>query len=377
MARIITITSGKGGVGKTSISLNLSLALASQGFKVCLFDADLGLANVNILTGIYPAKDLGDVISGQFNLNEIIIRDYQGIDIIPGSSGVQKIADLTQTETGTLISAFLDLEEYDYFVFDTSAGISSQVLSFCMASHEIVLVATCEPTSLTDAYSMLKVLSRYEYDRPIRVIINQVKSGKAAKKAYAQLKTTVNRFLRVKIIPLGIMASDKNVQAAVISQTPFWMLFPDTVASKCIKNICEKLVFNAGSPGDMQLELFWDKCLRFLEKHRRAENPEENLEPNREDNLEKEQIQQTEPVPKQPPEENTIEDPQIKTALSQIESKLSLLMKEVGEIKQMFQDQKKGSPVAESQTESKKNSSPPEPREISIDFESWLKKKHK
>ncbi|MBU1193375.1 MAG: AAA family ATPase [Proteobacteria bacterium] len=350
MARIITVTSGKGGVGKTSISLNLSLALASQGFKVCLFDADLGLANVNILTGIYPKKDLGHVISGQFNLNEVIIRDYQGIDIIPGSSGIQKIADLTRTETGTLISAFLDLDEYDYFIFDTSAGISSQVLSFCMASHEIVLVATCEPTSLTDAYSMLKVLSRYGYDSPIRVIINQVTSGKAAKKAYAHLKTTVNRFLDVRIVPLGIVASDKNVQAAVISQTPFWMLFPDTVASKCIKNICEKLVFNAVSSGDMQLELFWDKCLRFLEKHRRPE-----------DFLEKD--------PAQPSGDKTAEDLQIKTALSQMESKLSLLMEEVKQIKMMLQHPKNISPETPSP--------PPEPREISIDFEAWMEKKYK
>ena len=158
MARIITITSGKGGVGKTSISLNLSLSLASKGFKVCLFDADLGLANVNILTGIYPKKDIESVITGLCSLNEIIIKDFQGIDIIPGASGVKKIANLSQTQIGTLISAFLDLEEYDYFIFDTSAGISSQVISFCMASHEIILVATCEPTSLTDAYSMLKVL---------------------------------------------------------------------------------------------------------------------------------------------------------------------------------------------------------------------------
>lgn len=366
MARIITITSGKGGVGKTSISLNLSLALASQGFKVCLFDADLGLANVNILTGIYPKKDLGDVISGQFNLNEVIIKDYQGIDIIPGSSGVQRIADLTRTETGTLISAFLDLDEYDYFIFDTSAGISSQVLSFCMASHEIVLVATCEPTSLTDAYSMLKVLSRYGYDSPIRVIINQVTSGKAAKKAYAHLKTTVNRFLDVKIVPLGILASDKNVQAAVISQTPFWMLFPDTVASKCIKNICEKLVINAVSSGDMQLELFWDKCLRFLEKQRsQEESLQENLEKDPEKDLE------------QLPEDKIAQDPQIKMVLSQMESKLSLLMEEVKQIKMMLQSQKNSSPETVLQPKPDPPSPPPEPREISIDFEAWIKKKYK
>lgn len=348
MARIITITSGKGGVGKTSISLNLSLSLASEGFKVCLFDADLGLANVSILTGIYPKKDLESVISGQFGLNEILIKDYQGIDIIPGSSGVEKMADLTQTQTGTLISAFLDLEDYDYFIFDTSAGISSQVISFCMASHEIVLVATCEPTSLTDAYSLLKVLSRYGYDCPVKVVINQVTSGKAAQKAYAQLKETVNRFLSIKVEPLGIVASDKNVRMAVISQTPFFMLFPDTIASRCIKSITEKLISKAAQTGDMPLELFWNKCLSFIEKHH---NPEKQKKPD------KATASRPEPV-----RENKRTDPDIKEILIRIEDRLSLLAKEVGDIKQFLEIREK-SPVL------------PDPKEISLDFESWLNKK--
>lgn len=267
MARIITVTSGKGGVGKTSISLNLSLSLAAEGFKVCLFDADLGLANVSILTGIYPEKDLESVIAGQFSLNDIMIRDFMGIDIIPGSNGIEKIADLTQTQTGTLISAFLDLEEYDFFIFDTSAGISAQVMSFCMASHEMILVATCEPTSLTDAYSMLKVLSKYKYQNPIRVIINQVTSGKAAQKAYNRLKQTAGRFLSVPLVPLGIMAADKNVKAAVISQTPFFKLFPDTVATRCIRSMTDRLLKKENLVSTLPLELFWDKALRFLNTH--------------------------------------------------------------------------------------------------------------
>lgn len=351
MARIITVTSGKGGVGKTSISLNLSLSLASEGFKVCLFDADLGLANVNILTGIYPKKDLEAVISGQFALNDIIIKNFQGIDIIPGSSGVEKIADLTQTQTGTLISAFLDLEDYDYFIFDTSAGISSQVLSFCMASHEILLVATCEPTSLTDAYSMLKVLSKYQYDCPVKVIINQVTSGKAAQRAYSQLKATVKKFLPIKVEPLGIVASDRNVRAAVVSQTPFFMLFPDTLASKCIQAITDKLISTAGRTGDMPLEIFWDKCLSFLEKHRTPE---------------KKAVQEKETAPK---EEETA--PEIKEALSRIETKLSLLVKEVGDIKQFLETQ--------GHLPGRMDKAPkvlPEPREIALDFEAWLNKKH-
>jgi len=186
MARIITITSGEDGVGKTSISLNLSLSLASKGFKVCLFDADASLSNINIFTGIYPKKNLETVIFGQSSLSDILIKNYQGIDILPAGSGVKKITALNRTQTQALVTAFLDLEEYDYFIIDTSGDISSQALSFCMASHETILVATCEPASLTQAYTLLKMLSKYQYRLPVKVVINQAMSGKAARTAYDQ-----------------------------------------------------------------------------------------------------------------------------------------------------------------------------------------------
>jgi len=219
-----------------------------------------------------------------------------------------------------------------------------------MASHEIILVATCEPTSLTDAYSMLKVLSKYEYDCPVKVVINQVKSGKAAQKAYAQLKKTVNKFLPIKLAPLGIVASDKNVRAAVISQTPFFMLFPDTIATKCIHSITQKLMNKAGGIGDMPLELFWDKCLSFLEKYHKPE---------------KESVPEEEGV-----KERKEQDPEIKKVLSHIESKLSKLINEVSEIKQ-FLEKIDAIPKKVNENVLK----PLEPEEISLDFESWLKKK--
>jgi len=264
MAKVLTIASGKGGVGKTSISLNLSLALANAGYRVCLFDADLGLANVNILTGLYPEHGLAEVIEGEKNLADIMIKGFNGIDIIPGSSGVEKLADLTGPEANRLIRGFLGLPDYDYFIIDTSAGVSAQVLSFCRACHEMILVATPEPTSLTDAYSLLKVLSRQGNMPTIRVIINQVQSAEAAKQAYAKLKKTVHKFLSVKLAPLGILVRDPNVPVAVVSQIPFFTLFPDTQASRCIRSMALKLVKDPG--GDMPMESFWDHCLEFLSK---------------------------------------------------------------------------------------------------------------
>lgn len=265
MARIITVTSGKGGVGKTSVSLNLSLSLALKGYKVCLFDADLGLANVNILTGIYPPNDLKDVLEGKCRLDEIMIMNYHGIDIIPGSSGVEKLADLTRSETMNLVEMFKNIDTYDFFIFDTSAGISSQVISFCMASNEIILIATCEPTSLTDAYAMLKVLSKHSYQNTVKVVINQVKTGTAAHKAYDQLKKTTDKFLAIRLEPLGILASDNNVRISVTSQTPFIIKFPNTLASKCLNNITKKLSQPQNASDNLPLSRFWTQCLSFIE----------------------------------------------------------------------------------------------------------------
>jgi len=367
MAKIITIASGKGGVGKTSISLNLSLALAAAGHRVCLFDADLGLANVNILTGLFPEHGLEDVISGEYSLGEIMIRNFQGIDIIPGSSGVEKIADLTREESKRLISSFLEIAAYDYFILDTSAGISSQVLSFCRASHEMILVVTPEPTSLTDAYSLLKVLSKNKGLPRIRVVINHVKTASAAKNAYARLKETVHKFLPIKIFPLGIVAQDHHVPISVVSQIPFFMLFPDTDASRCIRSIALKLSKDTLGKSDMPMELFWDQCLGFLSPQNRAGQAPGTGE--------------KKGAAGQTPDKN---QKVLHERMSVIEDKISLLLNEMGEIKALlkgrgfeadkanqsdkadkFQKTDKTQPLVQTLEQ-------PAPGLIPLDFESWV-----
>jgi flagellar biosynthesis protein FlhG len=370
MAKIITIASGKGGVGKTSISLNLSLALAEAGHRVCLFDADLGLANVNILTGLFPEYGLEDVISGKHSLGEIMVKDFQGIDIIPGSSGVEKIADLSPEESKSLINSFQELSAYDYFILDTSAGISSQVLAFCRASHEMILVATPEPTSLTDAYSLLKVLSKKSPPPRIKVVINHVKTADAAKKAYARLKKTVHKFLPLKISPLGIVAQDHNVPISVVSQIPFFMLFPDTDASRCIRSIAGKLIKDPLGKADMPMELFWNHCLDFLSPQKREISAFETREV-------KEVGQKVDNGI------STGEDPaNLSRRMSSIEDKISMLLEGMEEIKALlkagrFKDGKKDKTVAAQKIVKTgvlpKKVKPPTPRPISLDFESWEK----
>jgi flagellar biosynthesis protein FlhG len=380
MAKVITIASGKGGVGKTSISLNLSLALAAAGYRVCLFDADLGLANVNILTGLFPEHGLEEVLCGDRSLGDIMIKNFQGIDIIPGSSGVEKMADLAPEESKRLINSFLGLSSYDYFILDTSAGISSQVLSFCLASHLMILVATPEPTSITDAYSLLKVLSRNKRFPRVKVVINQVKTAVSAKNAYARLKETVHKFLPIKIAPLGIVAQDKKVSISVISQIPFFMLFPETDASRCIRSIALKLIKDQDPKADMPMELFWDQCLEFLSDQKQTrhstragagkttigERPAKN-QSDKDQPLKGQALEST----IQKGREESKDQAELQDRLSLIENKISLLLDEVGEIKQLLQHTNP-SPETEKAPAPQKPE-PIAPKLIPLDFEFWMK----
>lgn len=271
MTRVITITSGKGGVGKTSITLNLALAMAAKGFRTAVFDADLGLANINILTGIYPEKHLVDVLEGRCKLDDIIIKNYKGIDIIPGSTGIEKLADLGPRMSRELIKSFLSFSAYDYIFFDTSAGISTQVISFCMASNEVYLVITGQPTSVTDAYSMLKVLSNNKYENPVNIILNQINSAEEARHIYKRLDSTVQKFLSITLKPAGVVVTDRQVAMAVNAQIPFVMLFPDSRAARCINTIAKKILQNQHNE-HLSLTLFWERCFSFLPQHHYNDN---------------------------------------------------------------------------------------------------------
>jgi flagellar biosynthesis protein FlhG len=265
MARIITVTSGKGGVGKTNLSVNMALYLASQGFRTCVFDADLGLANISILLGIAPEYDLDDVISKRKRIEEIIIKDCHGIDIIPGCSGVSRMADLEPENLSDLLDSLSRLDEYDFLIFDTSAGISKNVISFCMASSELILVVTPEPTSLVDGYSLLKVLSLNGYDQPVNVTVNQAKSVKVADVVFNKLKSTVEKYLPIRLTPFGTVLHDPSVARAVNKQQPFISLYPNSTASKCIKNMARHLLRKKNVKyANTSLAMFWSKFLGIL-----------------------------------------------------------------------------------------------------------------
>ena len=280
MSRIITITSGKGGVGKTTIALNLALYLSSQGYRICLFDADLGLANINILLGLHPEHTLKDVLLGGLGIEEIIIRDVEGVDILPGSSGVEELTNLPLGKLEELSQTLSGLEKYEYLLFDTSAGISQDVISFCLSSPEVVVIITPEPTSLTDAYSLVKVLKQKQYDGSLAVVVNNCKDFTMAKSAYTKFKAAINKYLAIDIRPLGVVLQDPKVVEAVKEQRPFLLTSPNAKASLCIKKIGQKLI--EGPPDELELPKmpsFWKRCLEFFQNPLEVPGKREGREP--------------------------------------------------------------------------------------------------
>ncbi|NRP28658.1 Flagellum site-determining protein YlxH [Marinobacterium sp. xm-d-420] len=225
--QVIALTSGKGGVGKTNTAVNMALALQKAGNRVLLLDADLGLANVDVMIGLYATYNLSHVLSGEKRINEILLDGPGGIQVVPASSGVKSMAELNEQQIGYLIQAFSELnEEYDYLIIDTAAGISSGVLSFLQAAHHVVVVVVDEPSSITDAYAMIKLLRR-DYDvNNIWLVSNLVDSNEHGEKLFNKLNGVVERFLGEGInylcaVPRDTRLSEANQrQKAVLEVSP-------------------------------------------------------------------------------------------------------------------------------------------------------------
>ena len=240
--RVIAVTSGKGGVGKTNISVNLAASLSLAGQRVMLMDADLGLANVDVLLGLEPHFDLQHVISGEKSLDEIIVEGPLGIHVVPASSGVEKMAELTSVEHASLIAAFNELKQpIDVLIVDTAAGIADGVVSFAKACQEVIVVVCDEPTSLTDAYALIKVLSMRHGIKQFQILANMVKDESQGLNLYEKLLNTTDRFLEVGLKYLGAVPFDEQLRQSVRAQKPVIEAYPRSPAAKALVRIGEKI----------------------------------------------------------------------------------------------------------------------------------------
>lgn len=240
--KVIAVSGGKGGVGKTNVSLNTSIALAKQGKKVLVLDADLGLANVDVMLGLRVQKNISHVLSGDCELDDIIIEGPCGVKIIPATSGTQSMVDLTPSEHAGLIRAFSDMQtDFDVLIVDTAAGISDMVLSFARASQDVMLVVTDEPTSITDCYALMKLLSRDHGVFKFKVVANMVRSAKEGQQLFAKLTKVTDRFLDVAIELVAIVPFDENIRKSVRKQKAIVEAFPDSPASKAFMGLASKV----------------------------------------------------------------------------------------------------------------------------------------
>ncbi len=247
-ARVIAITSGKGGVGKTHTTVNLGLALVKMGKRVLLLDGDLGLANINILLGFKPAKTLQQVMEGTASLKEVIVNDPSGLDIIPASSGVPELTNLSEAERLSLVESFDDLATaYDYMLVDTAAGIGDNVLYFNCAAEQILVVIGPEPTSITDAYALIKVLATRSGRKEFDVVVNRATIGADGKSTFQQLAKATDKFLNVSLNYLGSVSDDESVTQAVIQQRPFMLLYPSSKVSMDIQKLAKRIANNEGA----------------------------------------------------------------------------------------------------------------------------------
>src|SRR3989304_661038 len=236
--RTIAVTSGKGGVGKSNIAANLAMIFRRYKKRVLLVDLGLGLANVDILLGLRPEYTLQDVIEGRKQMKDIIIQGPDGIKFVPASLGIEELTSLSENQKEMLFKGFCDLdEELDIVIVDTGAGISSNVLSFVLASNEILLITTPEPTAITDAYAMIKALSRKRKDLNIKLLVNLADSREEAELTMKRISSVTLRFLNVNVQYLGYLLQDPNIPIAARLQKSFVKEYPNTTATSCLNNI--------------------------------------------------------------------------------------------------------------------------------------------
>lgn len=242
-ARLLAITSGKGGVGKTNFTINLGIALSNANKRVSIIDADIGLGNIDVVLGLIPKFTLANVIRNELNILDIIVKGPNDINIVAGGSGIIDLINLSQEQIENLVSNLYLLNQCsDYILIDTGAGINNSVLSFIEAADEVIVVVTPEPTSITDAYALIKNIKRDK--KSVKLVLNRIESSKEGHEVFDKINSATRKFLNFEVEKLGFIYEDSAVRKSVKEQKPFILKFPNSVASKGIDSVAYNLMNN-------------------------------------------------------------------------------------------------------------------------------------
>lgn len=262
--KVVAVTGGKGGVGKTNVSVNLATALSRMGQEVMLFDADLGLANVDVALGLSPKLNLSHVLSGDASLDEVLVEAPGGFTIVPASSGTQRMAELTAAEHAGLIRCFSELQrDVDVLLVDTAAGISESVVSFVRACRELVIVACNEPSSITDAYALIKVLNRYGVER-FHLVANRVRSRREGQMLHQKLSVATERFLDLNLDFIGAIPEDDRLRRAVQKQQPVVETYPNSPSARAFNDLARRIdAWPTPSGATGNLEFFVERLIEY------------------------------------------------------------------------------------------------------------------
>jgi len=262
--RTLAVTSGKGGVGKSSITVNLGLSLAKQGLRVCLFDADTGLANANILLDLHPQFTIEHVLSGEKTLTDIMLNAAYGMKVIPAATGIVECAELPPDQQQQLLGQLRALDsEFDYLLIDTAAGIGSNVLHFVASAQQTLVVITPEPTSLTDAFALIRVLKRLNYHQPLQVVVNMCHDAQQARDVFNRLRGVVKKYVGLDLKYLGFLHFDESMRRAVQLQLPVALYPGNDPSSRSFSRLAEHLETlwqNAGASGEFAS--YWQQLSR-------------------------------------------------------------------------------------------------------------------
>ena len=267
-ARVFAVASGKGGVGKTSVSVNLALALCEMLYKTLVIDADIGLANVEVLFGLTPGHSLMDSINGDKPIREIMCEGPRRVKLISGGSGVEELARMGEVQMSGFISELSELDdEFDVIIIDTGAGVSETVLGMAVAADEAIVVTTPEPTSLTDAYALIKAVAARDHDKLIRVVVNRSESESEASEVMDKLAKVSDKFLDLKLYKLGYILNDPLVVRSIKQQQPFILSSPYSRASNSVRDIARGLM--EGEAGHLSekhrgMSGFFDRIVKFV-----------------------------------------------------------------------------------------------------------------